>query len=224
MPTTSRRAARITAMVDAMSIVVWAMQVNVLWLVGVAAGGIVLGVGPSSSAVATLVRAHLRGDLPALWPTFWRAWSAGFVRANLAYAPNAALAATAVVNLSWFAGSGPMIVTAVCVIVVVVLALTFAWLPGILAYYDLPAWRASLTSLRLVVLRPLPTVLMALSALAVGFVSWRWVILVPLVSVGALLYTTTYLAVRTFDQNEDALAAGPQAPVHDLPVEPLRMH
>lgn len=223
MPT-PHRAARVTAVVDALSIVVWAMQLNVLWLVGVVAGGVVFGVGPASAAAAALVRAHLRGDLPALWPTFWREWAAGFVRANLAYVPNSVLLAIATLNLSWFAGSGPMAMTAVCVVVVVVLALTFAWLPGLLAHYDLSPWRYSLTSLRLVLLRPLPTVLMALTASAIGFASWRWLILVPLVSVGALLYATTYLALRTFDQNEDALASPPRSPASDLPVEPLRMH
>lgn len=216
----------VTRGVDALGWVVVAIQLNVLWLLGATAGLVILGAAPASVAAATVARRQLRGELPTVWSTFWATWRSSFVSANLAHLPNVAVLGIATANWWWFTHTTlAWLAWSVGLVVIALLALATLWVAPLMAHYDLPVWRYSITSLRLVLLRPLPSVVLLLVAAAIAYVSWRWTILIALVSVGALLYAATWLGVRTFDDNEDRLSSPhhyePITPV--LPTQPLRM-
>lgn len=56
---------------------------NLLWLAGVLAGGVVAGLSPATVALFALVRDYQRGRHPRPWRDFWRHWRAEFARAQL---------------------------------------------------------------------------------------------------------------------------------------------
>lgn len=61
------------------------VEVNVLFLLGTLAGGVVLGVWPSLRAASAVL---LDGDpADSAWWTFWRVWREGWRRANVLGAP-----------------------------------------------------------------------------------------------------------------------------------------
>lgn len=226
-PSSAPSLSHVTRVVDALGVVVVAMQLNVLWLLGTLAGLVILGAAPSAVAMATVVRRQMRGELPSLWPTFWSTWRQSFVTANLAHLPNVVLVVVAAANvayfsrttLAWLAWSAGLVVLGVMV-------LATLWIAPLVAHYHLLPWRYSIAAVRFVLLRPMPSVVLLLVGSAIVYASWRWAVLVPVVSVGALSYTATWLGVRTFDDNEARLADPRSygAPTNPLPTQPLRMH
>jgi uncharacterized membrane protein YesL len=214
-----------SAAVSALEWVPLAIVVNVLVLLGTLAGLVVLGLGPSLVAGATVARSHVRGDLPPVWSTFWRTWRAELAPGTMAYLPLLALLAMAWANLSVVAGGSLAWLLPLAWLMVGFLGVACAWLAPLRAYYSLSPLRAAFTALRMTLARPLPSVVLLLCVAAVLYVTSLWPILFLLVSVGAGVLLTTYVATRTFDDNEAKLAE-PHA-AHDtglgLPSEPLRM-
>jgi uncharacterized membrane protein YesL len=129
------------------------------------------------------------------------------------------------VNLSVVAGGSLAWLLPLAWLMVGVLAVACAWLAPLRAHYDLSPLRSALTALRMVLARPLPSVLLLLTTAAVVYVTSCWVILAPLVSVGGAVIIATYVATRTFDDNEAKLAQPFRRddPGLGLPSEPLRM-
>lgn len=224
-PTHSRASGLASSAVSALEWVPLAIALNCLILLGSAAGLVVVGVGPSLVAASTVARAHVRGDLPRVWSTFWRTWRAELGPSTVAYLPLSALLLMAWVNLSVLSAGPHAWLLPIAWLMVAFLAVACVWLAPLRAYYDLPPLRSALLALRLVVARPLPSVLHVLFVAAVVFATSRWIILVLLVSVGAAAIVTTYVAVRTFDDNEMKLAEPPRRDDAGLglPSEPLRM-
>jgi uncharacterized membrane protein YesL len=215
----------VSAAVSALEWVPLAIAINALVLLGTLAGLVVLGLGPSLVAGATVARAHVRGDLPSAWSTFWRTWRAELVPANASYLPLLVLLAMAWVNLSVVAGGALAWLLPLAWLMVGFLGVACAWLAPVRAYYDLGPLRAAVTALRMTLARPLPSVVLLLSVSAVVYVTSLWTILFILVSVGAAVLLTTYVATRTFDDNEKKLAEPPRRDDAGLglPSEPLRM-
>jgi uncharacterized membrane protein YesL len=215
----------VSAAVSALEWVPLAIVLNALVLLGTLAGLVVLGLGPSLVAASTVARAHVRGDLPPVWSTFWRTWRAELVPGTVAFLPLLTLLIMAWVNLSVVAGGSLAWLLPLAWLMVGVLAVACAWLASLRAHYDLSPLRSALTALRMVLARPLPSVLLLLATAAVVYVTSCWVILAPLVSVGGAVIITTYVATRTFDDNEAKLAQPSRRddPGLGLPSEPLRM-
>ncbi|MEV0289951.1 DUF624 domain-containing protein [Kribbella sp. NPDC050820] len=57
--------------------------VSVLWVLGVAAGAVVVGVAPSTLAVHRVIHGYLNSAEMHAWSTFWSAWRAWIVRGQV---------------------------------------------------------------------------------------------------------------------------------------------
>lgn len=208
----------------AAEIVTLTLTLQALWLLGVLAGGVVLGVAPASVAAASVARAHVLEQGAGAWRLFWTTWRAEFASSTLAALPLVALAAMAAVNALAFApGGGPL--SAVMVLPAAVVAGAVIWFPPLYAHYTMRRGRYWLMALRLVVQRPLPTVVLIVGHVALAYAASRLPALAVFVAVGAALYLATFVALATFRDNEDRLGDGVQPePAFPLPAEPLRMH
>ncbi|WP_432456896.1 YesL family protein [Cellulomonas iranensis] len=124
------------------------LAVQALLVLGTLAGGVVLGLAPALDAGGRVLARLPAGDpSPHVWAEFWRAWRAGWRRANVVAAPLAAVGALLAVD-AWVvtAADGPVraalglglgIVGAWTLVVL-------AYLPAVLRRYCDPApaaWR-----------------------------------------------------------------------------------
>lgn len=201
---------------------VLALELQGLLLLGFLAGGGLFGLFPALVAAATVSRDDARDVSHPVWARFWSMWRAQFVSANAAGLPLGILATVAAVNLLYAAPQsiGLGIVSAVGAVLVLA---SLSWFGPLYAHYQLPRWRYPLVALRLVVQRPLPTMLMLLVAMAIAYLGSLSTAVWVFVGVGAWLHACTYLAVRTFDENEERLTDGPDAVsvAQILPSAPL---
>lgn len=205
---------------------VWlALQLQFFWLLGALAGAVVLGWAPATVAASTVARDHERGVQHPGWRRFWDTWRVEFGGANLAGAPLTALAPIVTINVLGSGTLHPAVVTAAWVGAVLLTA-SLCWFGPLYAHYDLPRRRHLLTTLRLIVNRPLPTLLMLLATTAlVWLTSWSAAVGV-FVAAGAWVVACTHVALGTFAENEERLTDGPPETsiASILPSRPLEMH
>ncbi|MEU4387640.1 DUF624 domain-containing protein [Promicromonospora sp. NPDC023805] len=126
------------------------VEVNVLVLLGAAAGGVVLGLWPAVRAASTVLLDGDPADAP--WRPFWREWLAGWRRANVLGAPltvgGAALLLDYLVLLQ-LDGPGRAALQLGLVLVGVWGAVVLAYWPRVVLRYDrsaLETWRFLLLS------------------------------------------------------------------------------
>jgi uncharacterized membrane protein YesL len=100
-----------------------------------------------------------------------------------------------------------------------------AYIGPMYAHYELRPHRYFLASVRFALARPASTVLVLLVLAAFAFASMAMPVLLFTVSIGAWLHTSTWLAVRFFEENERRLADTSPAPspLASLPKQPLRI-
>ncbi|MEV4578963.1 DUF624 domain-containing protein [Nonomuraea jabiensis] len=191
----------------ACSELIWAVQLNLMWIVFTLAGGVIGGLGPATVAAYTLARRRARNESFHGWAEFWTVYRREFVRASLLVLPVAALATVLVGNYLYFAVQGPgsgalRIVTFAALLV---LAAVGTYIGPLYAHYELPLWgyipKASLLALT----RPASTVLLLFALWAIAYVTATVPVLAPLISVGAWIYLNTWLCLRFFQENEARL-------------------
>src|SRR5689334_1486631 len=71
-----------TRLYEATDEVLWAIKLNLWWVLFTLAGGVVLGVGPATLAAYTLARRHALGDSFPVWPAFAAAFRREFRRGS----------------------------------------------------------------------------------------------------------------------------------------------
>ena len=116
---------------------------NLLWLAGVLAGGVVAGASPATVALFALLREYLLGRQPRPWHDFWRHWRAEFVRSQ--FRLGVPLLTLWVFLFYLLAARGTPIVAAVAVLGLAYLG-ALIYLPAVLAHFELPAvpaWRTA---------------------------------------------------------------------------------
>lgn len=116
---------------------------NLLWLAGVLAGGVVAGISPATVALFALLREYLLGRYPRPWHAFWRHWRAEFGRSQARL--GLPLSTVWVLLFYLLAARGTPLATAVAVLGVAYL-LALVYLPAVLAHFELPAaaaWRVA---------------------------------------------------------------------------------
>ncbi|SCL32519.1 Uncharacterized membrane protein YesL [Micromonospora pallida] len=114
---------------------------NLLWLAGVLAGGVVAGLSPATVALFALLRDYQRGGHPRMWHDFWRHWRAEFGRSQLSL--GLPLLTVWVFAFYLLAARGTPLAAAVAVLGLGYLTV-LAYLPPVLAHFDVPvttAWR-----------------------------------------------------------------------------------
>lgn len=187
--------------------VLWALTLNVLWIVFTAVGGIVLGAAPAAVAATDLTRRRLRGELFSPWVEFTRVWRREFVRANLVVAPALIVSTVLAVRAIALVASGAVALGAVVVLAAAGFGFTLtAVLVPLYVHYDLEPRSYLLTASRWL-LRNLAHGLILLAAgILVTAASAAVPGLIPFVSVGAWLSLSTALCLAFFTANDKALA------------------
>lgn len=217
---------RLSRWVALFGVVPDAMVLTWWWLAGVVAGVGALGIVPATAAASTIALRRARGDEGDGWREFWSEWRRALVPANLAVLPLTALAVMAGVNLDAALAGGNAWLAPLAGLVLIVLLAALLWFGPLYAYYQLPRRRHWAAALRLVLFKPVPTLLMVLIAGAVTVGTVKLPVLLVLIAPGALITALTLLAKGAFDHNEAALAQGPdtRGDTLGLPHEPLRIH
>ncbi|WP_223167508.1 YesL family protein [Nonomuraea sp. SYSU D8015] len=191
----------------ACSELIWAVQLNLMWIVFTLAGGVILGLGPATVAAYTLARRHARNETFQVWTEFWAVYRREFVRASLLVLPMALVATVLVGNYLYFSvlgpGSGALRIATFAALLV--LAAVGAYIGPLYAHYELPLWgyipKASLLALT----RPASTVLLMFALWAIVYATTTVPVLAPVISIGAWIYINTWLCLRFFEENEARL-------------------
>lgn len=191
------------------------VAVNLLTVLGTAAGLVVLGALPALGAASTVLAATAAGEPPeSLWRSYWAAYRAGFGRLNRLGAPllaaGALLAADvlALPAVAAGAGPGPAAVLSAGVLLLAVGTLVLgAWFLAVTRRYDEGFGR----TWRFLLLAPLSALGTSTAVLvtlaAVAFVAWHLTALVPLVAVSAAVGLTGLVVDRRLDRVDAAVAA-----------------
>jgi uncharacterized membrane protein YesL len=166
----------------ACSELIWAVQLNLMWILFTLAGGVILGLGPATVAAYTLARRHARNETFHAWSEFWTVYRREFVRASLLVLPLALVATVLIGNYLYFSALGPLYV-----------------------HYDLPLWAYVPKAVQLALMRPASSVLLLLALSAIAYATSAAPILAPVISFGAWIYLNTWLCLRFFEENEARL-------------------
>ena len=208
---------------EAASVVTWCCVLNARWLLFTVLGGGVLGIGPATVTACIAARRYGRGETVSFLD-FARIWRRELFRGNAVVLPGLVVTGLLWSNYAFFSSLAPAAGAArLTTLVAFVLALAaLAYAGPMYAHYDMPLWRYLPTALRFALRRAHATVLLLLVFAALAFVTAAVPILLIAVSAGAWLHTSTWLAVRFFEENERQRAEDVE-PVRPLPREPLRI-
>ncbi|NJP91273.1 DUF624 domain-containing protein [Nonomuraea sp. FMUSA5-5] len=191
----------------ACSEVIWAVRLNLVWLVFTLAGGVILGLGPATVAAYTLARRHARNETFQVWREFWTVYRREFVRASLLVLPAVLVAIVLVGNYLYFSALGPGygVPRIASFVALILLAGVGAHVGPLYAHYDLPPWAYWPKAAQLALLRPASTVILLLALSAIAYATTALPLLAPLFSFGAWIYLNTWLCQRFFQENEARL-------------------
>ncbi|MEV6038678.1 DUF624 domain-containing protein [Nonomuraea sp. NPDC052116] len=188
----------------ACSELIWAVQLNLMWIVFTLAGGVIGGLGPATVAAYTLARRRTRNESFHGWAEFWTVYRREFVRASLLVLPVAALATVLVGNYLYLSALGPSMgaLRIATFVALIALAGVGAYVGPLYAHYDLPLRAYWPKAAQLALLRPASSVLLLLALSAIAYATSAAPILAPVISFGAWIYLNTWLCQRFFAENE----------------------
>ncbi|MEO3870775.1 DUF624 domain-containing protein [Nonomuraea sp. B12E4] len=191
----------------ACSELIWAVRLNLMWILFTLAGGVVLGLGPATVAAYTLARRHVRNETFQVWREFWTVYRREFVRASLLVLPGAAAAVVLVGDYLYFSALGPGVgaLRIGTFVALIALAAVGAYVGPLYAHYDLPLWAYWPKAAQLALVRPASTVLLLLPLSAIVYATSAAPVLAPVISFGAWIYLNTWLGLRFFQENEARL-------------------
>ncbi|MGN9840465.1 YesL family protein [Nonomuraea sp. H19] len=191
----------------ACSELIWAVRLNLMWIVFTLAGGVILGLGPATVAAYTLARRHARNETFQAWAEFWTVYRREFVRASLLVLPLALVATVLIGNYLYFSALGPGMGTPRIATLVSLIALAGvgAYVGPLYVHYDLPLWAYVPKAVQLALMRPASSVLLLLALSAIAYATSAAPILAPVISFGAWIYLNTWLCLRFFEENEARL-------------------
>ncbi|SEU30545.1 YesL family protein [Nonomuraea wenchangensis] len=186
---------------------IWAVRLNLMWLVFTLAGGVVLGLGPATVAAYTLARRHARYESFQAWREFWGVYRREFVRASLLVLPLAVAGVLLVGNYLYLSALGPGMgaMRIATLVALVALAGAGAYVGPLYAHHDLPLWAYVPKAVHLALMRPASSVLLLLVLSAIAFATSAAPVLAPLISFGAWIHLNTWLCLRFFEENEARL-------------------
>lgn len=191
------------ALTGGMDLVLRALMIQAIWLLGVLAGGIVLGWAPATTAAIDAAACAERGE-PIRWRRAARIWRGTFVRSQLTLAlPGLFLLLAVAAALSGMLPRAPEIAMW---LIAGLLLIAVAHIPDLDRRYHLPATRVLGRAVALS-LAQAPTSLLMLAVLAL----WTGVVaavpgLLPFLGAAVPLLVTHHLADRSLDRNEDLLS------------------
>lgn len=199
---------RLYSLFDALS---WIALLNLGMVVFTLLGGVVLGWAPATVAASSLVRKRARGESFSFFPTFWQAYRAEFLRANLLLQPVALVLVALLFSWQFFAGGNDLLSTVlapICLVVAALVVIVGSVLVPLVNHYDVPVRAALASAVTFTLANPL--LLLANAAAVTGVLAATWFLpgLVPLFTFGLLSYMTTRLALDFFVRNDQRVTAG----------------
>lgn len=204
------------ALVGGMDLVVRALVIQVIWVLGTLAGGVVLGWAPATMAAIDAAACAER-DEPIRWRRAARVWKQTFLRSQITLGlPGLFVLAATGAALS---SALPLAAAIVLGVVIAVLVMAIAHIPDLDLRYDLRATRV-LGRAVVLALAQAPTSLVLLAVLAL----WTGIQaavpgLVPFLGAAVPLLIAHHLASRSLDRNEDLLSR-PADPPTEHPARP----
>ncbi|MFI7702720.1 YesL family protein [Nonomuraea sp. NPDC049480] len=191
----------------ACSELIWAVRLNLIWIVFTLAGGVILGLGPATVAAYTLARRHARSETFHAWSEFWTVYRREFVRASLLVLPMALAATVLIGNYLYFSALGPSAgaLRIATLVALIALAGVGAYVGPLYVHYDLPLWAYVPKACQLALMRPASSVLLLLVLSAIAYATSAAPVLAALISIGAWIYLNTWLCLRFFEENEARL-------------------
>ncbi len=195
---------------DACDALVWLALVNVLWLAGTLAGGVVLGLAPASVAAAAVSRRRLRGETGGTARAFARTWRAELARSNAVLLPVLLAGLLLLANWRVFAGregAAADAVAAATALAGLALAAVAVVLLPLYVHYDLPLRRYLPTAASFLLANPVAALLPLLGVVVVLAVTRALPGLALFLSAAALLHLVTALALGTFERNDERVNA-----------------
>lgn len=200
--------------------ILWIACLNILWMVFTILGGVVLGIGPSTTAAHIVVREKVQGNATPLMRRFAREYFKNFGRGNALGLPLLAVGVALALNWGYFSAGwdfGSQLASAGVLLAAVFAAGAACYLFPMFARYELPLPQYFLMSTRFA-MRHLAGTVILLFVTAAAFFVCRWVPgLIPFFAVGAWLYVTGWLCDRFFTANDEAMA-GAEAAVEPGPA------
>jgi uncharacterized membrane protein YesL len=189
--------------------VAWAARLNLLWVLFTFLGGVLLGVGPATTAAYTLARRHARGESFQALPAFAAAYRRQFVRGTALLLPVLGVSVFLVSNYFYFASLGaaatvPRLATLAALASIAVVG---AYLLPMAAHYDLRVYAYLPKASQFALARPIPSVLLLFVLTVIVYATVTYPFLVLVVSVGGWIQLDTWLCLRFFAENEARLRA-----------------
>lgn len=191
------------ALSSATDLVLRALVLQGIWLLGMLAGGIVLGWAPATMAAIDAAACAERGE-PIRWGRAARTWKDSFWRSQVTLGlPGLFLLLAAMAAFSGALSLAPQVVLT---LVIAVLLIALAHIPELDRRYTLPASRVFGRAVVLG-LAQAPTSLVLLAVLAL----WSGVVLalpglLPFLGAAVPLLICHHLVGRSLDRNEDLLS------------------
>lgn len=185
--------------------IVWAACMNALWLAGVLAGVVLLGIGPASAAAAVLTRRRLRGESVRLVRDYARAWTGGFlvsqVTGGVPLVAAALIALQAAGHLAADRDGWAALLSVAAAFAFAVAAVSLA----MHAHYELRALSHVVTASRWLLRNPGPALLLMATAVAVAAATATLPALALVFTSGAWITISTALCLGFFAANDAAL-------------------
>lgn len=183
---------------------------NLLWILGVLAGGVAFGVAPATVALFELTRQVCLGRRSALWREFWRRWRANLLTAQVAVGLPLLTVWVLVFYLLASRDIRPVFVA--LTVLTAGYLMTMLYLPAVFAHVTLPVGRLWALTALVAWRRPLLTVGLAVACAGIlGLTAWfvPVALLFFAVSVPALVITKVALHILA------GVLPGPPAPTAD---------
>lgn len=189
--------------------VLWTVKLNAVWALFSLAGGILLGIGPATSAACELSRRRASGESFQLWPAFAGAFRRQFVRGSLLLIPPLAVAALLFGNYLYFMALGPVASVPRLVTFAALFALVpiVSFLLPLSVHYDLRVRACLIKASLLAITRPASSVVLLFTFLAVVYVAQTFPFLGLVLAVGGWIRLDTWLCLRFFEENAARLQA-----------------
>lgn len=186
--------------------VVWAACMNALWLLGTAAGAVVWGAGPATTAVTTLTRRRLRGEHVRVASEFGRTWRREFGGSQVTVGLPLLAALLITVQAMGRLATSPDL-WAAALVAAAVFASVLATVSAVMyAHYDLPLRTHLLTASRWTLRSPGPALLLIATAVSVVAATAVVPALAAFFSIGVWLTASTALCIDVFAANDAALS------------------
>lgn len=189
------------------SLCVWVTKliyINILWFVFSIMGCLVLGIGPSTAAMYSVLRKwQLHHESFSFLKMFWGTFKKEFWLSNAILYLFLLIGSLLYFDIKFFSpngGIGQLLLFSLFIVLLVYLIIAYLFIFPVLAHYQLSFWQYIKYSLILPLLRPLDTLLVLVSGFIVYYLLFKLTFLIPFFGVSLTSYLTMWILSRSFEK------------------------